>query len=132
MHWQRARHHLQSFWKFAEISRKVSILIDLYRWAENQILLKILFFSNTDIHRFLWLYLWIEFLQINRMYVTSFWFHSKLVLEKGKKSASYKPTAHTVFFKNILQNFFFKGEFGMFSYEHFDRLHSTCQVKRPC
>ena len=39
----RARSYLQSFWKFEEISRKVSILIYLYRWAENQIFLKIVF-----------------------------------------------------------------------------------------
>ena len=31
---------------------KVSILVYLYRWTENQIFLKILFFSNTDIQRF--------------------------------------------------------------------------------
>ena len=33
--------------------------------------LKILFFSNTDIHRFLWVYSLIKCLQINRTYVTS-------------------------------------------------------------
>ena len=72
--------HLQTIWKFAEISRKVSILIYLYRWAENEIFLKILLFSLiftifTDfIH---WLYSLIKCLQFSRMYVTSFSFHSK-------------------------------------------------------
>ena len=58
---------------------------------------KILFFSNTDIHRFLWLYSLIESLQVNRMYVTSFWFHSKLVLDKARKPVSYELAIHTVF-----------------------------------
>ena len=35
----------------------------------------------------------------NRMYVTSFSFHSKLVLEKAKKPASYELAIHTVFSK---------------------------------
>ena len=61
--------------------------------------LKILFLSNTDIHRFLWLYSLIACLQINRKYVTSFWFHSKLVMEKAKKPASYELAIHTVFYK---------------------------------
>ena len=69
--------HLQTIWKFAKISRKVSVLIYLYRWAENEIFLKMLLFSNTDIHRFLWLYSLMECLQFSRMYVTSFSFHSK-------------------------------------------------------
>ena len=32
------------------------------------------------------------------MYVTSFWFHSKLVLEKAKKP-NYEPATYTVFSK---------------------------------
>ena len=67
-----SRCHLQSVWKFAEISRKVSILIYLDILAENQIFLKILFFSNTDIHTLLRLYSLIEWLQSNQMHVTSF------------------------------------------------------------
>ena len=114
VHWYRAMRHPQSFWKFAEISRKVSILIYLYRWAENQIYLEILFFTNTDNHRFFWLYSLIECLQVNRMYVTSFWFHSKLVLEKAKKPASYELPIHTFF--NILHNFFQKRVLDIFKW----------------
>ena len=55
-----------------------------------------MFFSNNDIGKCLRLYLLIECLQVNRMYVTSFWFHSKLVLEKAKKPASYELAIHTV------------------------------------
>ena len=36
------------------------------------------------------------------MRVTSFWFDSKLVLEKTKKPASYELGVHTVFFLNTL------------------------------
>ena len=84
-------------------------MISLYRWDENQIFLNILFFSNTDIHRFL--YSLIECLQVNQKYVTSFWFKikdldSKLVLEKTKKVASYELDINTVFFTNILHEFF--------------------------
>ena len=50
----RVRHHLQSFWRFAGILRKVNILICFNRWAEDQIFLKKLFSANTDIHRFLY------------------------------------------------------------------------------
>ena len=102
-------------------------MIYLYRWDENQIFLNILFFSNTDIHRFL--YSLIECLQVNQKYVTSFWFKikdldSKLVLEKTKKVASYELDIKTVFFTIFYMNFF-KREFWIFSNEHFDRLHST-------
>ena len=41
------------------------------------------------------LYLLIECLQVNRMYVSSFWFHNKSVLEKAKKLASYEVAIHT-------------------------------------
>ena len=81
-------------------------MIYLYRWAENQVFLKTLFFSNTDIRRFLRIYSVIECLQVNRMYVTSFWSHSKLVLEKAKKPASYQRAIHTVFFLNISHKLF--------------------------
>ena len=79
-------------------------MIYIYWWAENQIF-KILFFSNTDTHRFLRLYSLIECLEVNRMYVTRFWFHSKLVLEKAKKPACYELAIH-VFFLNILNKYF--------------------------
>ena len=46
-HTDTVKNHLQSFWKFAEISMKVSVLIYLYIWAENQIFFKTLFFSST-------------------------------------------------------------------------------------
>ena len=52
----RIMRHLQSFWKFADISRKVSTLICLNRCSENRIILRNSFFSNTDIHRFLYWY----------------------------------------------------------------------------
>ena len=73
--------------KFAEISRKVSILIYFNRLTENQIFLKNLFFKNTDIRKFF--YFLVECLQVNRIYVTSFWFHRKLLPEKSNK-LSYK------------------------------------------
>ena len=38
------------------------------------------------------------------MYVTSFWFHSKLKLEKAKKPASCELAIHAVLFLNILHN----------------------------
>ena len=44
-------------------------------------------------------------LTANRMYLTSFWFHSKLVLEKAKKPANYELAIDTIFFLNILHNF---------------------------
>ena len=103
-----------SFASFAENSRKVSILIYWYRGAENQIFLKILFFSNIDIHRFLWLYSLIEFLQVNRMYVTSFWFQIKLVLEKAKKSASSELAVHNVSFWIFYINLFKRGILNIF------------------
>ena len=109
-----ARHYVQSFWKFAEISRKDILLIYLYRWTENQIFLKIIFFSNTDIHRFLWLYSLIECLQNNLIYATSFWFHSKLVVEKAKRPASDELAIP--FFLNILHNFFEKKVLGIFKW----------------
>ena len=135
VHWYRAMRHPQSFWKFAEISRKVSILIYLYRQAEYQTFFKILFPSNTDSHRLLGLYSLIECLQVNQMYVTSFWFHTKLVMKKAKKPASYELAIHyitfvihkTVIHKTFIIHYiiFFKKDFWIFWSEHFDRLHST-------
>ena len=81
-------------------------MIYLYGWAENQILLKILFFSDTNIHRFLWLYSSIECLQVKRMYVTSFWFYRNLGPEKVKKPASYELAIHT--FLKIFYIIFFQ------------------------
>ena len=72
-------------------------------WKSN-IFKNYIFFSNTDIHRFLWLYSLIECLQNNRIYATSFWFHSKLVVEKAKRPASDELAIP--FFLNILHNFF--------------------------
>ena len=48
------------------------------------------------------------------MFVTSFWFDSKLLLGKAKKPASFELAVHTVFFLNILHNFFLKESFGSF------------------
>ena len=48
--------------------------------AENQIFPRSSFFSSTDSRRFL--YLFIEYFHLNRMFITSFWFHSKSRLEK--------------------------------------------------
>ena len=62
-----------------------------------QIFLKTLFFSTTYFCKFLRPYLFLDCLQANRMYVTSFWRYSKLVLEKATKSASYELAIHTVF-----------------------------------
>ena len=75
------------------------------------------------------------------MYVTSFWFHSKLVLEKAKKPDSYELTIHAV-------SFLLSESFGYFQMNILtDRLHSTkfsiatrdfyiwkalCRVKYPC
>ena len=73
--------HLWSLWKFREFSRKVCILIWLHRCTENQIFLKNSLFSNVDIHMFL--YWFVECLQLNRMCITSIWFYRKLVM-KGK------------------------------------------------
>ena len=87
---------LRSFWKFAEISKKTSILISLYRWAENQRFIEFLLVTNTDIHRFL--YSLIECLEVNLMYITSLWYYSKLLLEKAKKPGRYEVAMHTVFF----------------------------------
>ena len=62
------------------------MLIWLNRCAENQtIRLRNLLLSNNDIHTFL--YRLIEYLQLNRMFVTSFInfiTNSKMVLEKDK------------------------------------------------
>ena len=56
------------------------------------------------------------------MYVTSFRFHSKLVLEKTMNPAGHELEIHTAFFLNSLHNFF-KRVFWIFSNEHLDRLH---------
>ena len=128
-------YHFQTFWNFAEISRKVGILIYFNRWIENQIFLMNLFFTNANIYRLL--YSLIECWQINRMYVTSFWFHSKFVLEKAKKP-SHELAIYTAFSKYFTY---------IFLKESFDRFYSTkfsktteefyiwevlCQVKHPC
>ena len=99
-------------------------MIYLYRWAENEIFLKTLFFSNTDNRRYPRHHSLIECLQVIWMYVTIFSFHSKLVLEKAKKPASYELAIHTVFFLNILRKCF-KRVLWIFSNEYFDRLHFT-------
>ena len=58
---------------------KICILIWLHRCTENQIFLRNSFFSNADIHMFL--YWFIERLQVNRMHVASFWFYRKLIMK---------------------------------------------------
>ena len=130
------------------LGRKVSVSIYLCRWAENQKFLKILFFSNTDIHRFLWLYSLIECLQVNPMYVAIFWFHSKLALHRKSKETCQPWTSYTYSF--FLNMFFFskkKKSFGYFQMNILTRLHPTrfsiatrefyiwevlCQIKHPC
>ena len=120
MHWHRARHQTLILLKVCRNFKKVSILIYLYGWAANQIVFKTLFSTNTHICRFLRLHLLIECLQVNRIYVTSFWFHCKLVLEKARKPACYAYCFLLIFYINFL-----KREFWIFSNEHFDRLHYT-------
>ena len=48
------------------------------------------------------------------MYITSFWFHSKLVLGKAKKPARYELAIDTVFFSKYLTLIFLKETFGYF------------------
>ena len=123
-------------------------MIYIYTWAGNQIFLTISLFWNTDIRRFLWLDSLIECLQVNRMDATSFWFHSRLLLEKAKKPVSYELAMNMLFFCKCFTYFFLR-QFWIFPNEHFDRPHFTndqllysnkgvyiwealCQVKRPC
>ena len=73
-----------------------------------------LYFSQTLIFTGFFDFSLIKGLQLNRMYVTSFWFHSKLVLEKAKKPASYELPIHTFF--NILHNFFQKRVLDIFKW----------------
>ena len=65
------------------------------RCAENKIFLKTSLSSNTDIHRFLY---WpIKCLQVDRMFVTGFWFHDKLV-KKAKNIAVNYTYSYTINF----------------------------------
>ena len=72
---------------------KVCILIWLHISTENQIFLRNSFFSNADIHMFL--YWFIGCLQMNQICITSCWFHRKLVIKA--KQHSYKLYLYTVF-----------------------------------
>ena len=73
VNWHRAMPFLIIFLiKFAYISRNVVwIIIWLNRCTENQIFLRNSFFSNADIHLFL--YCLIECFQVNRMCITGNW-----------------------------------------------------------
>ena len=74
--------HLKSL----EISMNVCILIWLHRSMENHIFLKNSFFSNVNIHMFI--YWFIGCLQVTWLCITSCWFYRKLVMKA--KQHNYK------------------------------------------
>ena len=106
VHWHRFMLSLiinYNIMEFENYSRKLCILIWLNRCNENQIFPRNSFFSSPDILMFLyWL---IHGLQVNRMCITSFWFHPKLV-KKTKNIAINYTYGYTVFLSISFMNIF--------------------------